>query len=396
MIEVALSLAFVSGLTLVWMYFGYPVVLWLFVRQRTPKFADPVTWPSVTIMIMTYNEAKMIAEKIRNTIAVDYPQDKLEIMIVDSASTDGTPAIVRQFPQVALAAQPQREGKASAINFGLAHAQGELIVVTDANASMEPQALKAVARHFQDPQVGGVAGSMRQRDTSQTAVSKSGDLYWRVETFLRKRESALHSVIGMSGEISAYRKDIFVREGKVVDWYRHGCTDDFEQTLYIIRAGKQVRYEPEAIVVEAAPDTGRDLKKQKVRIIAQTIHSVRKNLDFIGARWSGWYGNLIFPSRKLLPLLSPWLALLLLGSSAWLSAITHWAWVLFVLQVIFYGCALLGNLPVWRELSIFRTAAFWTTLNWHILVAWLEVWRGKDYTIWDKIDSSRRHFQNAQ
>ncbi len=371
-----------------WMYAGYPLIMALVSRGKKPVVPEPTMWPTVSLMIMTYNESLVIERKIRNSLELHYPAGQLDIMVVDSASTDGTPEIAARFADrgVRLVQQGMRAGKASAINAGLLAARGEIIIVSDANAMMDPEALRFAVRHFSDPRVGGLTGAMRQRDTSGTAESQSGDLYWRYESMMRVGESRLHSVIAMSGEMSVYRRSMFVRDGQVVPWYTKGATDDFEQTLYIIAHGQRVVYEPAAVVWEPAPDNAADLASQKIRIITQTIVSVRQNMWKLFR--SGWYGWFIFPTRKVLPLASPWLLLWVLCAT-WILATQNSAWaILGALQTLIYVVWGLGRTirPLARLLG---PVDFLLTLNMFVLVSWIRLWRGHDFTVWNKVESSR-------
>ncbi len=379
---------------LVWIFFGYPAVLWLLTRrvmqQNAPSTIEPAeSMPTVSLIIPTFNESVVLEKKIQNVRELAYPKDKLEVLLVDSQSTDGTADLARRLaPEFHVHVEAYRGGKARAINGALPNTRGQIIVITDANAFMKPDVLNKVVTHFRDPLIGAATGSMRQVDRSQTAVSEGGGYYWKLETFLRRHEAALHSVISMSGEISAFRRDLFVTpDNRVVDWYQPGGTDDFEMTLWTIRQGKRVAYAQDAFVWEYAPDTIADLFRQKVRIIVQTIISVRRNMRTL---WSaGSYGWITFPSRKLLPLLAPFALLIIFFGTGFLGMSSPgWLWFFYV-QVICYLLAVAGFWPLSRW-STARLALFFVLLHGTVFVAWLEYWRGKDYTHWNPIASSRR------
>ena len=209
---------------LVWTFAGYPLFLIMFSSLlRTKHKIDNGYLPKVTMMIMTYNEEKAISKKLDNSFELEYPHELLEIFVVDSASTDKTQEKVHEkireyykqyknMPEelrnIVLIAQPKREGKASGINYGMKHASGDIIIITDGNAMMSKDAIKKMVRHFADRKVGGVCGRFEARDLHNTSTGKGGNIYWQVEKVLRTGESKLDSCIHMSGEITAFRKSL--------------------------------------------------------------------------------------------------------------------------------------------------------------------------------------------
>lgn len=383
----------VAAAAVCWTYVGYPAtVIWLSWVFKQHHLADDQYLPAVSLLIMTYNEETVIAQKIDNTLQLEYPKEKLEIVVVDSASTDATCRIAASFASrgVRLIQQAARAGKASAIDFGLQSTTGEVAIITDANAMMDPAALRNMVRHFSDPRVGGVTGAMQQRDTSRTPESAAGDLYWKVEKVIRTAESDLGSVVGMSGEVSAFRRDIFLDHGQPVQWYTPGGPDDLDQTIYLIRHGFRVLYEPRAVVWEPAPDTPGDIADQKIRVITMTIATVRRRAwPLLNWRY-GWYGLFIFPSRKTLPLFSPLFYVLALGTSIWLSSSNGW-WLIASIAlglVVIFGLAGFAR-PGWRRLIIIRLTSLFLGLNTYVVRAWLQYWSGRQYIIWEKVMSTR-------
>ena len=222
MIEMILYVVlYISLLFLAWTFIGFPLFLIVFSPMlKKHHFLNQGYFPKVTMMIMSYNEEKTIAKKLENSLEIDYPKNKLEIFVVDSASTDKTQAIVnkaiKEFYKknptdkrvVKLIAQPKREGKASGINYGKEKASGEIIIITDGNAMMNKSVIKNIVRHFDDPKVGGVCGRFEARDLHDTSTGEGGSIYWKIERMLRTGESNIDSCIHMSGEITAFRANI--------------------------------------------------------------------------------------------------------------------------------------------------------------------------------------------
>ncbi len=381
-----------SLILLIWQFIGYPALLLLITfksLRRTPREVGAAL-PRVSIMILAYNEAAVIAKKIENTLSLTYPPELLEVLVVDSASNDGTSVVVSQYTDrgVKYISQKRREGKASAIQFGIAHARHEVIVATDANAFFAPDVLQQTMRYFNNPEIGGVTAAMHQRAGDQGGVSFGGGLYWRVEQWLRGRESRIHSVIGMSGEFAAFRASIF-RSVPLNAWYIPGSADDFSMSLYIIRSGKRIAYVSDASVWERAPSNPQDLLKQKVRIITQTLVNVFHRLPAGGHRPMSYFW-FIYPSHKVLPLFAPLLLLFLLVTSAGLTAAEPNVLIsiVLILQVIIYLFAALHKL-VLKSWRISQTCYFFFLIQWSIILGWRDYLLKKDYTVWDKISTSR-------
>ncbi|MGO9609828.1 MAG: glycosyltransferase, partial [Verrucomicrobiia bacterium] len=189
---------FVSAAAIVWSYGIYPLLLALVPTRRREQPQDPPDWPSVSVLISVYNEEKHIVTRIENLLALDYPRAKLEILIGSDGSTDRTNVLVRTFPdaRVKLHAFDQRGGKPSVLNRLVPQAHGELLVFSDANAMFGSDTLRKLALHFANPQIGGVCGRLVfHGDNSETDEGP----YWKLETYLKTRESALDSCLGANG-----------------------------------------------------------------------------------------------------------------------------------------------------------------------------------------------------
>lgn len=333
--------------------------------------------PTISLIVPCLNEEMTIADKIRNSLEIDYPKEKLEIIIIDSSSTDKTTEIVQSFANewVKLITVPHN-GKAFAMKYAIDHACiWEIIISSDANAFFEKDTVKKVIRNFSDQTIGWVTWSMRQIDQSGTVESEGWDLYWRIEKFIRIYESKFHSVISMSWEISCFKKDLV----KDKTWYTKWCPDDFNLSLFIIENGYRVLYEKDAFVYEKAPDVAQDVEKQKTRIIVQTITSVLLNMKLIFA----WKYGIIFFSHKVLPLVSPFLLIFIFLSNLFLLDIFIFQILLWI-QILLYLFYLL-KINFWP----LRISNFFLFLNYLILKSWRMYLKGRDFTKRDKINSSR-------
>ncbi len=218
---------------------------------------------TVSLITSAYNEADVIAQKVENSLALDYPADKLEIIFVTYGSDDDTPAIVRQYAEngIILLHDPVRRGKSAAMNRGAAQARGNILVFSDANAFYEPDVLRKLARHFADETVGGVSGNKTIRH-SDGRIGQSAGLYWRYESALKSWESAVGSTGAVVGEMMAVRRVCFAPIPSNI------INDDTYLLLRLTGQGWRVLHDPEAVCWETAALTPEDERIRRRRIAA--------------------------------------------------------------------------------------------------------------------------------
>ena len=403
MLIVYVILILLIGL-LAWTFIGYPLFLILFspILKKTYKISTSY-FPKVTFMIMTYNEEKAILKKLENSTEIDYPKDKLEIFVVDSASTDRTQSIVNEFIKsfhkkfpsdkriIKLIAQPKREGKASGINYGLKYANtnSEIIIITDGNAMLNKESIRNLIKHFYDEKVGGVCGRFEARDTQGTSVGSGGNIYWQIEKLLRWGESNLDSCIHMSGEITALRKGI-INELDTTQ-----LAEDFDMAVTIRKKGFRIIYEPEAIAYEPAPTNIIDLKTQKKRITIGTLQVLFKHKDMLFNQKYGWYGFIILPSHKLFQLLTPFalifmfiftLALFIINSNNLITVLLFIEIFMILLTMLSFALTLIS---LFNQSRILNFIKYFAASNWIVLLGWMDFVSGKRIVTWKKIESSR-------
>ncbi len=285
---------------LVYIYIGYPVLLFLMRTVLPEKRVDrKEIFPRVSILISCFNEEAVIREKLDNTLSLDYPKDKLEVIVVSDASTDHTDEIVREYEKegVRLIRQDKNLGKTSGLNLSVPQARGEVIVFSDANAMYMPNAISKLVRNFNDEKVGYVVGEARYRDINKTAAAKSEGAYWRFEILLKRMESYINSVVGGDGAIYAIRSELYE---KLMD------TDinDFVNPLQIILKKYRGIYETEAICYE---ETSGGFKKEfnrKVRIINRSFSGLIRMKAVLNPFKTGFF-SLGIISHKLLRWFAP-------------------------------------------------------------------------------------------
>ena len=332
------TFCFFIGLV-IYIYFGYPLLL-IFLSKLRPasSILKADITPSVSLIIAAYNEEKVIAQKIENCFSLDYPSEKMDIIVASDGSTDTTNEIVRQYSNqdVKLIALENNQGKSTAQNQAMTNAVGEIILFTDANVMIQPTAVRKMVRNFGNKKVGCVVGKVTYLNEGDTSVSKGEGIYWRYELFLRKKENDFGNLAMGSGPIMAIRKELF----KPLD---PDVGEDFVLPMQAAIECHRVIYEPEAvseeILFQESPDS---MFKSKVRIISKDLRGLILNREILNpVRYPLYSWGLI--SHKLLRWLVPYFLVLLLIATIFLIHIPFYQ-VIFILQIIFYLSALTGYL----------------------------------------------------
>lgn len=324
---------------LVYIYFGYPLLLTLLARfsQRPPSVPD-LPPPSVTLLISAFNEGGVIAAKLDNALGLDYPSDRLEILVISDASDDGTDEIVQRYSRsgVRLIRQQSRMGKTAGLNLGVSESTGQVLVFSDANALYQPDAIRRLIRHFSNPQVGYAVGNARySEEGSASSSAESEGLYWKLETFLKKKESDFGSVVGGDGAIYAIRRELYSP-------LLPTDINDFLNPLQIIARGFRGVFDPAAICYEEAANSFDREFRRKVRIISRSLNALRRIPAILNPFENPrhWF---MLVSHKLLRWFAPVFMILLFAAS-----LALWRFPLYriaaLLQAAFYGMALVG----WR------------------------------------------------
>jgi len=311
MISLMYILAWSSLAVLLYVYAGYPLLLlclqYVIPGRKVTK--DPNARPYVTLIISCFNEEEVIEEKLKNSLAIEYPKELLEIIVVSDASTDRTDEIVTSFKGegVKLVRQAERLGKTAGLNLGVASAQCEIIVFSDANAMYEPDAILRLVENFADERVGYVVGEARYKNSKETAAGQSENAYWQYEILLKTMESRLHSVVGGDGAIYAIRSGLY-EELRVTD------INDFVNPLQIIAKGYRGIYASQAICWEkAAGEYGKEFGR-KVRIVNRSFSGLFRVKEVLNPFRTGFFA-LEVVSHKLLRWLTPFFLLITLIAS---------------------------------------------------------------------------------
>lgn len=374
-LDTAVGALWTSAAVVFYVYAGYPLLLWLLGRAvRRPVAKAPCT-PAVTLIVPAYNEAGVIEAKIRNVLALDYPADRLEIIVASDGSTDATAAIAGRLAdgrRVRLIAYPQNRGKIKLLNDVVREARGEIVAFSDASSMLAPDALRQLVQSFADPRVGAVSGVYRVRRPDEAALGRQEDFYWRYETFLKAAEADLSSILGAHGSLYAIRTALypFPEPGTI--------NDDYVIPTRILQCGYRVAYEPAAVAYEDAREMGGF--SRRVRIMAGNFAQLRELKGLL--RPLRPLPLFFFLSHKLGRLVVPAAMAALVVANAMLLDRPFYR-ALFVLQCGFYALAVVGSVVRLRP-RVLRLPAYFCMVNAAAFLGLYHALNGRRRLVWKR------------
>jgi cellulose synthase/poly-beta-1,6-N-acetylglucosamine synthase-like glycosyltransferase len=343
-----------SVAVLAYVYFLYPLVIWalsLLRRRGAPSAAG--FEPTVSLLITANDEAPVIAAKLRNTLALDYPSRNLDVVVASDGSVDGTNEIVQGFAAhgVRLLAFPERRGKIAAINDAVALVTGEIVVFSDANTLLDRNAIRALIRNFADETIGAVSGDV-MLEGDRAALGTSEDLYYRYERWLQMCESRIGTMVGVDGALYAIRRSLFVSPPADT------ILDDMAIPMAVARAGRRVIFEPHARGHERGAESAIEEFARKTRVVAGAVQFLKRPESAVPRRNRQLLVTML--SHKALRWLSPVFALLVLLSAAALAPASDVFFFIAMGQVLFMLVGLAGCWPMLRRIALVSLAHyFW-------------------------------------
>lgn len=331
----------------VYTYAGFPLLVLARARLRPrPHRMGDIT-PPVSVIIAAHDEAASIGQRVDNLLALDYPHDRLEVVIASDGSSDATVAEARRRadPRVRVLDLP-RTGKASALNAAVAASSGEILVFSDANTAYAPDAVRQLVRSFADPEVGGVAGNQVYLKAkagigpadagAATAIGVGERSYWDFDRMVKDAESLGGSVISATGAMYAIRRELF-RE--VPD----GVTDDFTTSTRVIAAGRRLVFEPAAMAYEPVAGSSSREYGRKVRIMTRGLRGVAVARQLLDPRRHGFYALQLLTHKVLRRLMAiPLLVILVTSLFLWEAGPIYR--LALIGQLLVYGIAIIGLL----------------------------------------------------
>ena len=364
----------------VYVYAGYPALLWLASRCKRPHGqGDAGHEPSVTLVISCYNEADVIARKLENSLALDYPGNKLAILVVSDGSDDGTDDIVKGFADkgICLIRQEGRLGKTMGLNLAVEAADSEIIVFSDANAMYDTQAVRYLVRHFSHEKVGYAVGAALYTDADTGASAHNENLYWRYELAIKTWESRLHSVVGGDGAIYAIRSRLWQP-------LQQRDINDFVNPLQIIAQGYRGRFEPRAQCFEETAGSFDKEIARKERIVNRSIRGLMRVKSVMNPLKTGVFSSMVI-SHKLLRWLIPYFLVLGVAGSALLASQSLVLFQLITLGSL--GLLLLATTgQLWREKTRLPTLLslpyYFVMVNAYAMKGIYKALRGETQVTW--------------
>ena len=378
----------ISFIIVLYTYLGYGFLLYLLVKLRRlikgrrllP--ADYYDLPSMTVIVAAYNEEAIIEKKIENTISLHYPAGKCSYIFVTDGSDDNTTAIVSRYPQITLMHDNRRLGKINAVHRAMMTVKTTTVVFSDANTILNKEALINIGRHYADKQVGAVAGEKR------VAIGYNGDatagegFYWKYESFLKRLDAELNSVMGAAGELFSIRTNLYQPVSA------NAILDDFMISMLITGKNYRVVYEPDAYALENSSANIREELKRKIRIAAGGIQSIiylKKLLNPLA------YPVLSFQyisHRVLRWTLAPFCLVILFLSNLYLT-VQHAGIVydaLLAAQILFYTAALLGWQFERKEIKIktFFIPFYFCIMNYAVIRGIGRYYANNQSAVWEK------------
>jgi cellulose synthase/poly-beta-1,6-N-acetylglucosamine synthase-like glycosyltransferase len=370
-------------------YIGYGIVLFFLIQLKRIKkvkqkeVANAEFLPSLTLIIAAYNEENIIEEKIKNTLALNYPADKITYLFITDGSSDNTPGEIAKYPQIRLMHSPERKGKINAIHRAMKEVSTDVVVFTDANTFLNNNALIHIARHYKDEKVGAVSGEKRVQVSEVSDATAGEGFYWKYESQLKKWDSELYSVVGAAGELFSIRTSLYqpVPPDTVLD--------DFMISLLIAKKGYRIVYEPDAFALETASANTSEELKRKIRIAAGGIQSIFRLKALMNPFKYPVLSFQYVSHRVLRWTITPFFMILAFILNFFMLFTTENEMVyLFLLagQILLYGSALLGWLFEKKEIKVkaLFVPFYFCLMNYAVLAGIVRYFAGKQSAAWEK------------
>lgn len=385
MTSLVLSIFWIGILVVLYTYLGYGFVIYILskIKKRKPSagFIEEEL-PAVTFIVAAYNEEEFIESKIANTLALNYPPHKLNLVFVTDGSSDNTPNIIKRYSSIKLFHEPARKGKIHAVNRVMRTVNTPITIFSDANTFLNADAIRNIVRHYADPQVGGVAGEKRIFKNESDNASGAGEgLYWKYESFLKKKDSEVHSVVGAAGELFSVRTALYKEPAENI------IIEDFYLSMCIAADGYRFFYEPDACATETASASVEEEWKRKVRISAGGFQAMAKLSHVLNPFRFGILTFQYISHRVLRWTLAPLALPLVFLANLWLTTTGSWFYLLAMLgQVGFYTLAVAGYANRDRKISIkgFFVPYYFCVMNLSVYAGFFRHLKGRQSVVWEK------------
>ena len=370
---------------LVYTYLGYVVVI-SFIAFLKKVFSKKERqhqnyYPKVTLVVPAYNEEDFIQTKLENSLALNYPKGRLELLFITDGSTDATTEILQAQDGITVMHSDQRGGKTAALNRAMQFINTEIVVFNDANTLLANDAIQKLVQKFADPKIGGVSGEKQVIIKNEDGTSAHGEgLYWKYESYLKRKDAEVYSVMGAAGELIAFRAELVEHLAEDL------ILDDFMMTFNVINKGYKVDYAPNVRAVETASANIHEELKRKTRIAAggwQAMSRLPQLLQF----WKSPLVSFMYISHRvlrwsisafLLPVLV-FLNVLLIDESTVFN-------VLMIGQISFYSLAFIGYKQQHssKPSKITFVPYYFILMNYAVIAGFFKFLRGSQSAIWER------------
>jgi cellulose synthase/poly-beta-1,6-N-acetylglucosamine synthase-like glycosyltransferase len=361
-----------------WVYIGYPLSLAALKRLAGRPARRQLIEPPVCVFVAANDEAAVIESKLRNTLALDYPADRLEIVVASDGSVDETNEIVRRFaPRVRLLEFSPRRGKMATINDGVRSITAEIVVFSDANTFLDSGAVRRLVDNFADPNVGAVSGDVVLVG-DRAALGQSEDLYYRYERWIQQAESIIGSMIGADGALYAIRRELFTAPPADT------ILDDMAIPMGVIRAGRRVVFEGGARAYEQGSETAQEEFSRKTRVVAGAMQFMRRQDSDVPISMPQVILSLV--SHKALRWLSPVFAMTAFFSSLLLAGVSVGYAIAVGGQTALIAVGLAGCAPALRRIGFVALAHYFCLVQAAAAVGFLRGLTGRQTVLWRRFE----------
>jgi cellulose synthase/poly-beta-1,6-N-acetylglucosamine synthase-like glycosyltransferase len=374
-------------------YFGYALILFgllklkkLFIGQNR-WVPDPDYEPEVCLFVTAYNEKDYVHQKVENSFSLDYPKEKIQYLWITDGSDDGTPDLLKKYPQLEVHHSPERRGKMHAMNRGVKFVKAPIIIFSDTNTNIGNNSIREIVAKFSNPVTGCVAGEKRIVSKESDVAAGAGEgLYWKIESWIKNMDSELNSTVGAAGELFAIRTELFeeVEPDTLID--------DFIISLRIAQKGYHIAYSPNAYSEETASLNVKEEMKRKIRIAAGGVQTIFRLKDLLNPFKYGLLSWQYFSHKVLRWTLAP-LSLFLFLPINFLIVFQQNSWgilnvytVVLYLQLCCYVLAFVGWILENRKIrqKMLFMPYYFVSINYAAIRGIFRYYKGKQTVNWER------------
>ena len=361
-------------------YAGYSLLVLLLSLFFNRPVKKREIYPRVTFLITAYNEEQSIAAKLENTLNLDYPKEKLEVIVASDASTDATDSIVMKCQKqgVILNRVEGRVGKTETQNQSVAKATGDIIIFSDATTNYIKDAIKKIVQNYADPQVGAVSGRYEYVNPTGAAVGLGTVLFWKYENLIKRMQTRIRTITGCCGCIYSVRRDLY-------EPLPRDIISDLVEPLKILEKGYRIAFEPEAVAYEETTETAKEEFGMRVRVISRGMNGLWYMRSLFNPFKYGFISFQLF-SHKVLRWMIPFMLPLLLISNLFLMGQTFYKLSL-IIQILFYIGALGGYLldRMGKKAKLLAIPLYYCVVNAASIAAFFRTIFGKKAIVWETV-----------